>query len=79
MTSSGPVGIIIRFMSFSDKDFRNVSLAFLKATIVAAFPTFGTGDVDRPIVDEPRSFGEGCRLTTAAGSHDDERCAMARR
>ena len=64
-TSSGPVGIIIRFISFSDRDFRNVSLAFLKATMVAVSPAFGTGDVDRLIGDGARSFGQASRLTTA--------------
>lgn len=64
-TSSGPVGIIIRFISFSDRDFRNVSLAFLKATMVAVSPAFGTGGVDRLIGDGARSFGEGSWLTTA--------------
>ena len=63
-------------MSFSDKDFLNVSLACRKATIMAAFPTFGPGDVDWPIGDEPGSSEEGSRLTTAAGSHEDERYAM---
>ena len=70
---------MIRFISFSDKDFRNVSLAFLKATIVAVSLGFDTGDGDRPIGDDPEPFGEGSRLTTAAGSHDDERCAIVRR
>lgn len=36
---------MIPFISFSDKDFRYVSRAFLKATMVAVTSVFGTGDV----------------------------------
>ena len=70
---------MIRFKSFSERDFRNVFLAFLKATIVAVSLASGTGDVDRLIGDRARAFGEGARLTTAAGSHDDDRVAIVRR
>lgn len=69
---------MIRFMSFSDRDFRYVSLAFLKATIVAVSPAFGTGDVDRPMGDKLRSTEEGTRPPAVAGFHDDERVAIAR-
>lgn len=75
--SSGPVGIMIRFISFSDRDFRYVSLAFLKATMVAVSPAFGTGEVDRLTGVCARSAGERARLTVVAGSHDDERVAIA--
>ena len=71
-TSSGPVGTIIRFISFSERDFRYVSLAFLKAMIVAVSPAFGTGDVDRLRGDIAQSTGGGARLIAAAGSHGDE-------
>ena len=70
---------MIRFISFSERDFRYVSLAFLKATIVAVSPAFGTGDVDRLMGVRARILGEGARLTRGAGSHDDERDAIARR
>ena len=49
---------MIRFISFSDRDFRYVSLAFLKATLVAVSPAFGTGDVDRLMGDCGGSIGE---------------------
>lgn len=55
-----------------------MSLAFLKATIVAVSPIFGTGVVDRLIGDRARPTGEGARLTTIFGSRDDERVAIAR-
>lgn len=66
----------MRFISFSDRDFRKVSLAFLKARIVAVSPAFGNGDVDRLLGDGARSLGEDARLTRMAGSHDDERDAI---
>ena len=49
---------MIPFMSFSDKDFRNVSRAFLKATMVAVTSAFGTGDVGRWVGDDARSTWE---------------------
>lgn len=70
---------MIRFISFSERDFRYVSLAFLKATTVAVSPAFGTGDVDRLMGVRARTLGEGALLTRGAGSHDDERDAIARR
>ena len=44
---------MIFFGLFSDRGFRNVSLAFLKATMEAVFVDFCTGDVDELI-------GHGC-------------------
>ena len=66
----------MRFISFSERDFRKVSLAFLKARIVAVSPAFGNGDVDRLLGDGARSL-KGLRGDT--GSHDDERDAIAGR
>ena len=66
---------MIHFTSFSDRDFREVSLAFLKATIVAVSPALGTGDVERLIGEGTRSSRKGSLLTTA-GSYDDEGFAI---
>ena len=52
---------MVRFISFSDRDFRYVSLALLKATIVAA------SYVDRLMRGCARSLGKGARLTRVAG------------
>ena len=60
---------MIRFISFPDRDFRYVSLAFLKALIVAVSPAFSTGDVDRLMGDRARSTREGAGLTTVTGPH----------
>ena len=70
---------MIRFISFSDRDFRYVSLAFLKATVVAVSPALGTEEVDRLVGDCGRSPGESVSLTTLGGSHDHERDAMPRK
>ena len=49
---------MIPFISFSDKDFRNVSRAFLKATMVAVTSAFGAGDAGRWMGDDARSTGK---------------------
>lgn len=67
---------MIRFISFSDRDLRYVSLAFLKATIVAVSPAFGIGDVERLMEDCGRSTRFDARLIAVAGSLDDERDAI---